>query len=102
MKLIKNESWPLLGICQGFELISIMLGDNDIYTLSKFTTYGKKRTVNWTLDDPIHESRTFRYFTPELVEKMRTKKFADHEHTWAVSTETFENKKGLKNSMRII
>lgn len=68
MKLIKNESWPLLGICQGLELISIMLGDNDINTLSKFKSYGSKRSVIWTQKDPIHESRTFRYFTPELVE----------------------------------
>jgi len=28
MKDVKEEEWPILGVCQGLELISIILGDD--------------------------------------------------------------------------
>ena len=43
----KNEDWPILGICQGLEVISIILGDDDINTLDVIDIYGKNLPVQW-------------------------------------------------------
>jgi gamma-glutamyl-gamma-aminobutyrate hydrolase PuuD len=40
MKDEKNEDWPVLGICQGHEVVSIILGEDKIETLSEVVIYG--------------------------------------------------------------
>ena len=50
MKDEKNEEWPILGICQGHEVISIILGEDDINTLDVVDIYGKNLPVNWEIN----------------------------------------------------
>ncbi|MFN7880887.1 MAG: hypothetical protein ACK5NI_00070 [bacterium] len=47
MKDEKKEDWPILGICQGLEVISIILGDDDINTIEVIDIYGRNLPVKW-------------------------------------------------------
>ena len=40
MKDLKGEDWPVLGICQGLEVLSIIMGDDDWHTLDNIVIYG--------------------------------------------------------------
>lgn len=49
MKDVKGEDWPILGICQGLEVISVLFGEDDIQTLDEIVIYGESRPVNWAV-----------------------------------------------------
>lgn len=51
MKDEKNEEWPILGICQGLEVISVILGEDDISTLDVIDIYGKNLPVKWEINN---------------------------------------------------
>lgn len=55
MKEIKNEEWPILGICQGLEVISIILNDDNPDVLDKIFIYGQNRPIHWTV--PYNETQ---------------------------------------------
>ena len=50
MKDVKDENWPLIGICQGIEVISLILADDEHDALTKVFIYGGNRPVKWTVD----------------------------------------------------
>jgi gamma-glutamyl-gamma-aminobutyrate hydrolase PuuD len=47
MKDVKGEDWPVIGICQGIEVISLILGDDNLDTFDEVFIYGQNRPVNW-------------------------------------------------------
>ena len=49
MKNAKNENWPILGICQGLEVISLILANDDPNVLDEIFIYGDNRPVEWTV-----------------------------------------------------
>lgn len=59
MKDVKNEDWPILGICQGLEVVSILFGEDDIQTLDEIVIYGESRPVNWAVSNVSEESVLF-------------------------------------------
>jgi gamma-glutamyl-gamma-aminobutyrate hydrolase PuuD len=56
MKDVKEEEWPILGICQGLELISVLINDDKIETLDYIEIYGESRPVNWRVDNVSDDS----------------------------------------------
>lgn len=49
MKDVKGEDWPILGVCQGLEVISVLFAEDDIQTLDKIVIYGESRTIDWAI-----------------------------------------------------
>jgi len=47
MKDVKNQDWPVMGICQGLQTISIMHSYDDIDVLNDINIYGKELKVDW-------------------------------------------------------
>ena len=67
----------------------MILGEDDIKTLSEIVIYGQSRPVKWEVKNPLEDSQLFKYFTPELVEKVASRNLSLHAHTYSVSFETF-------------
>lgn len=90
-----GEEWPILGICQGLEVISIYQAGDDISVLDEIVIYGENRPINWTLS----ESRFFSDFPSSLRDKMETDGLVLHAHTYSTSIDTFVKKSGLRDEM---
>lgn len=43
----QNEKWPVLGTCQGFQILSILASDDDFSILEKFKSSSENRKVDW-------------------------------------------------------
>ncbi len=99
MKDEKNQTFPILGICQGLEVVSIILGDDDIETLSEVYTYGKNHPVIWTTD--ARDTKLWSSFSEDLVKKMSHSPVGLHAHHYSITLDTFKKKKGLFENMRI-
>jgi gamma-glutamyl-gamma-aminobutyrate hydrolase PuuD len=89
MKDEKKEDWPILGICQGLEVISIILGDDDINTIEIIDIYGRNLPIKWVDEDSNKNSKFFSKFPQEIIEKMENTGLALHAHTFSVSVDTF-------------
>lgn len=97
----KGEDWPVLGICQGLEVVSVVQANDDINALDRVVIYGENRPVTWTNSAHNGESRFFNDFPKYLVDHMQHKGLALHAHTYSISTDTYERIPGLKNEMVI-
>jgi anthranilate/para-aminobenzoate synthase component II len=51
MKDVKNEEWPILGICQGLEVIAIVLNEDRVDTLDIIDIYGQSLPIDWNVHD---------------------------------------------------
>ena len=51
MKDVRNEDFPILGICQGIEVLGVLYGDDDIGVLDDIVIYGESRKVKWEVDN---------------------------------------------------
>ena len=45
-----KEDWPILGICQGYEVIGILNNDDKLSILDNVKIFGKSRPVKWEVD----------------------------------------------------
>ena len=72
MKDVKKEDWPILGICQGLEVISILFGEDNIQTLDEIVIYGESRSIDWAVQNVTQDSVLFNSFPEYLVESMET------------------------------
>ena len=39
-----------MGICQGLEVVSVILGGDDLSTLDEIVIYGENRPIDWGVD----------------------------------------------------
>lgn len=90
-----GEDWPVLGICQGLEVISVYQAKDDIEALDKIVIYGENRPINWTKA----ESRFFSDFPEELRKEMEEKGLVLHAHTYSTSMETYRRIPSLRDEM---
>ena len=99
MKNAKGEDWPILGICQGLEVISIILAEDDPNVLDEVFIYGANRPVDWTI--PAKNSELWGNFPQNLTNMMHDKGLTIHAHSYSVGMETFNKTQGLKDFMKI-
>ena len=97
-KDLEKETWPLIGICQGHEVISVILGEDNIDTLDNVKLFGT-RPVHWTVDP--QETKVFGKFSEHLTDKMSKNYYALHAHSYAISMDTYNKTPGLKSFMTV-
>ena len=61
--------------------------------------YGENRPVKWASDPQA--SKMFASFPKKLTNRMETESYANHEHSYSISLDTFEKTPGLKHFMRV-
>ena len=54
-------TWPVFGICQGFEMLHLMVNQDRAETLSKDVIYAESRPIDWRVPRP-QSSQLFRNF----------------------------------------
>lgn len=101
MKDARKENWPILGICQGLEVLSIIMADDNLGVLDKIVIYGDNLPVTWHKSN-TKDSRMFGSYPVDLLHKMETNGVALHAHTYSVSLETYNKTKGLKKEMKVL
>ena len=62
MKDEEDEEWPILGICQGLEVLSIIMAGDDLDVLDNVVYYGTNRKVHWEVGNVAEESRMWSTF----------------------------------------
>lgn len=90
-----GEVWPVLGICQGLEVVSVYQAHDDIKALDLIDIYGENRPINWT----HAESRFFQEFPDDLKDRMEEEGLMLHAHTLSTSMETYRRIPGLHDEM---
>jgi gamma-glutamyl-gamma-aminobutyrate hydrolase PuuD len=45
-----GESWPIIGICQGYQVIACVFNDDKLSVLDDISMFGDKRPVKWEID----------------------------------------------------
>lgn len=96
VKDTENIDFPILGICQGMELISVVQNNDDIGTLDNIKYYGL-RTVKWVKGTEFYSD-----FSNDLIIKMTKEKVAAHFHQYGISMTTYKKYAGLRDEMSII
>ena len=95
----------LTGICQGFELLS-MLAANDKNDLLRVLEYDNVlRPVFWewpTMDEVKKNSRLFAEFEPSLLLAMAEQEIAFHYHTFGVSVSDYEAIPSFNSFFKVI
>ena len=98
-KDVLGETWPVLGICQGLEVVSLILS-GDVDTLDEVRIHGESRPIKWAVDEET--SHLFGGFTPQLAAAMEAESLALHAHSFSIGVDTYESVPGLNRFMRVL
>jgi gamma-glutamyl-gamma-aminobutyrate hydrolase PuuD len=85
---VKNQTWPVLGICQGLEVISLIASGDDTTVLDEIFMYGENRQVSWAENST--DSQLWGTFPTYLRDAMEEHRLALHAHSYSVSMPTFD------------
>lgn len=96
-----NVSWPILGICQGFEVLHWLANDDYRDTLTNVRIYRESRPFKWTVD-PKKESLIFKDFPKSILKRMEKEKLSFHAHDWTVATKSYQTFPKLANFFKIL
>lgn len=94
-----GEDWPILGVCQGLEVVSVYQANDDINALDKIVIYGENRPINWT--ESTSNSAFFKEWPDEIKDQMEEEGLALHAHTYSTSMDTYWRTPGLRNEMLV-
>ncbi|KAM3287093.1 gamma-glutamyl hydrolase 2 [Capsicum chacoense] len=95
-----GEHFPLLAICLGFELITMIISkDNNI--LEEFSASHQASTVQFVENIKL-EGTVFGRFPPALLEKMTTHCLVMQNHRFGISPEGLQANKDLCSFFRIL
>jgi gamma-glutamyl-gamma-aminobutyrate hydrolase PuuD len=72
----EGRYFPILGICQGFQIINTLANGGDHYdTISKVYVSKESRRVNWTVPQPKVQSRMFKDYPQEYIDLMASRNY---------------------------
>ncbi len=101
--LQKNDAgdhFPLYGICLGFELLSMIISeDNNI--LEEFGASNQASTLQFVENANI-EGSMFRSFPPDLLKKLSTECIVMQNHHFGISPGRFQNNQKLSSFFEIL
>ena len=108
LKFAMSHKLPLLGICQGFEVLNQLVVDmlepanraedklteephhNRDSLLADIKYFSQLRTTKWTVDNPGDFALT-KEVPSEVLQAMASLKMQRHAHNWAIPTEVFRS-----------
>ena len=93
----RKEEFPLLGICQGQQLFSI-LNNDDKDLLEKITYNSVVRKIHW--ED--RESKLFKTFNHDLKDYMENEPSVFHYHSYGVNMESYYKSPQFQSEFKII
>ncbi|XP_058095492.1 gamma-glutamyl hydrolase 2-like isoform X2 [Magnolia sinica] len=99
----KNEAgdhFPLVAICLGFELLS-MIVSKDKNILEWFSATDQASTLQFTKNANI-EGTVFQRFSPELLKKLSTECLVMQNHHYGVSPKRFEGNPALSSFFKML
>jgi len=94
-------SWPIIGICQGFEVLHWLVNDDKYDTLTNVRIYRESRPYSWKVE-PKRESILFKDFPRTILHKMGKEKLALHAHDWTVAKNTYSTSQKLASFFKIL
>ncbi|KAI3769361.1 hypothetical protein L6452_00462 [Arctium lappa] len=101
--LKKNDAgdhFPLLAICLGFELLTMVVSKNN-KILEAFSASNQASTLQFMKDVNI-EGTLFQRFAPELLAKLSTECLVMQNHKFGISPETFQGNMELSSFFKIL
>lgn len=101
-KTVKGRNFPILGICQGYEVLGIIANNDDPRTLSYQKSFDVMQSVEW-LRNPA-ETQMFKDFESNLLQRMESENLVYHFHEWCVGLDKIQaqTEKGANNRIEII
>lgn len=99
----RGIDFPILAICQGFELLGIFASE-DRNVLKEVECIGKQRVTEWhkPVDQVRTSFRTFRDFDQEIIERMAAEPHVVHFHKWGFPLADFEESKHFTSFFNLI
>lgn len=94
-------SWPIFGICQGFETLHWLTNNDDPDTMTEVVIYGESRPLTWTVEDP-KASKVFENFPAELLTQMSEEDLQLHAHDYTVATATHASSPALNSFFDVL
>ncbi|GJS42583.1 gamma-glutamyl hydrolase 2-like protein [Tanacetum coccineum] len=95
-----GEHFPLLAICLGFELVTMIVSKNN-NILEAFSASDQASTLQFMYNINIEET-LFQRFPSELVAKLSTECLVMQNHKYGVSPETFQKTKELCSFFKVL
>lgn len=95
-----GDTFPLLAICLGFELVTMMVSeDKDI--LEKFNARNQASTLQFAKNSDINGT-VFQRFPPHLLKRLNTECLVVQNHMYGISPGKFLNNKNLSGFFKIL
>ena len=108
MKKQKDEKgidWPILGICQGFEIIHYLANDDAKDTLSRINIFSESRPLDFEVSREELKNGKYSLFEPfpeNILDALETEDINLHAHTWTIKTDTYKEREQLRNFFDIL
>eukprot|EP00347_Sterkiella_histriomuscorum_P003664 403363421 len=97
----RQDSFPILGICQGFQILSMVIA-GDINTLEDIKVIGQNRKKVWKVADPRSNSKLFSRFEEDLIKAFEEQELCVHFHNYAFSVEKFNSLPNLADQLLLL
>ncbi|XAR56445.1 Gamma-glutamyl hydrolase [Bertholletia excelsa] len=95
-----GDHFPVLAICLGFELLTMIIS-NDKKILESFKATDQASTLQF-MEDVNIEGTVFQRFPPDLLKKLSTDCLAMQNHQYGISPERFLGNDNLCNFFKIV
>ncbi|CDW89591.1 gamma-glutamyl hydrolase 1 [Stylonychia lemnae] len=99
-----NEHFPIFGNCQGFQVLTLIVANDNIDILEKFPALSNNRRVRWAFpnNEVKKESKFFENFSQELIDKMANNNLAYHAHFFAIHSRFYQEIESLRKFFKVI
>ena len=81
----EGEEFPILGTCQGFQVLALIASQDNFKIMEKIFVAGDRKVI-WK----GNTSKLFQGFSDTLKDKMAKKNLTYHYHEYSITTGSFE------------